>query len=1106
MYYVTTTASSQGCPSTHQQYCKTLSYYCSLAPDQWSPNTTLIFLPGVHDCGTRNFKVKGVNQLLLSGQSTMNESSVIKCNQMVFNNISSLFIANLRLKLALESSITSNYYALRLEGITHTILLENISVSNVIGNVILVNHSGSIIVNHAFISTGKRECLDIFSYGLSSFGSNSNLNHVNLTNITFDSCNRAVFFYGDSYYINLNNITVLHGGLGFGLASNKNSMNVNGFYAYFLVTGILSVGNGHYITISDVIILNCDSGIGFFHSGGYINATNVFISNTKHIALNIVNCDHVYLSNILVTNTKSYGGLFLSDIKDFVILINITITNNSASGIQAEGRMNLKFSNHPSTISNNNSPGNGGGMWISEGVALFSNTTVLFLNNTAKGVGGAIYSSSVMNSILFYEYKPCTLAVSEDKFKPLFLNNTAGLGGDNIYGGKYCGCCDGVAYSNPFCTFNTNLSSGNIMYFSKALYCFDNKVFKSFHQKPISSLVTSRPLGVCICNEDNAINCSTRSVDRLIYPGQSISLSLATVGVCGGISPGELVTSNSSTTEVVLLNDSQATSRRNCIKFGYKVYSQFSNGSIFLRHATNPGERILSDSSLMVNVTFLPCPVGLTLSSKACQCNNVIESISGTQCSIDWMPHPIRRSGNNWLSYNQQYNCTVAHENCPFDYCNTSAVYLNLTHPDLQCTNGRSGTLCGECQSGLSLTLGSNKCESCNNKYLSLVVAFIVAGIALVVFLLASNLTVSVGSINGLLFYANMIKLNETVLFPNGVSIPVLSQFIAWLNLDLGIQTCFFNGLDGYWKTWLQFVFPVYIWLLIGIIIIGSYYSGRLSRLCGNNSVPVLSTLVLISYNKLLRTITNAMMLATIKCEGDQWSVWSFDGNIKYFHGKHIPLFLVALLFLLIGLIYTVLVFSVQWLQRYSGKCCKSSRDPVVKLKPFLDAYTGPYKDKYRYWTGLQLIVRLLLTTMFSYTTGTVPQYNNYIIVVISSALLFLSRGVYRNNISNLLEYFYFFNLVWLSLINILSNHMGYSYHTTIMLTAVSVGISLFAFVGIILAHILKKYCGSKSSIVKCTRREVNNFQLRQVDVEDEETYSPAEFVINDREPLIFDY
>ena len=1097
MYYVSTTASGQDCPSTHQQYCNPLSYYCSLAPDQWPPNTTLIFLPGVHDCGTRNFKVEGVNQLVLSGQSTMNDSSVIKCNQMVFNNISSLFIANLRLKLELESSILSDYYALSFEGITHTILLENISVSNAIGNVLCVEHSGSIVINDAYI-IGKWGCLDIASYGSSFFGSNSNFNHVNLTNITF-YCYTAGTFDGDSYYITLRNITVLGDGFyGIQLSGSKNSMNVNGFYAYHLHTGILSNGNGHYVTLSDVTILNSNNAIAFLHNGGYINATNVFISNTRYIGLYIKQCNYVYLSKIFVT--KSYGGLYLSGIKDFVILINLTITNNSDSGIRASGRMNLKFSNYPSTISNNNSPGNGGGMWISEGVALFSNTTVSFLNNTAKGVGGAIYSP-VISLLSFYpyneyEHEPCTLASSKDFFKPLFLNNTGGFGGDNVYGGQYFDCCDRVA--------NSDCTAVVIMSFYEVFICSNRNIFQWFQQKPISSLVTSHPLGVCICNEDSAINCSTRSVDRLIYPGQSISLSLATVGACGGISPGELVTSNSSMTEVVLLNVSQATSGRNCIKFGYRLYSQFTNGSILLRHATNPGETRLIGSSLMVNVTFLPCPVGLTLLSKACQCNNVIESINGTQCSIDWMPHPIRRSDNNWLSYNQQYNCTVAHKNCPFDYCNTSAVYLNLTHPDLQCTNGRSGTLCGECQSRLSLTLGSNKCESCNNKYLSLVVAFIVAGIALVVFLLGCNLTVSVGSINGLLFYANMIKLNESALFPNGVSIPVLSQFIAWLNLDLGIQTCFFNGLDGYWKTWLQLVFPVYIWLLIGIIIIGSYYSGRLSRLCGNNSVPVLSTLVLISYNKLLRTITNAMMFATMKCEGDQqWSVWSFDSNIKYFHGKHIPLFLVALIFLLIGLVYTVLVFSAQWLQRYSGKCCKSSRDPVVKLKPFLDAYTGPYKDKYRYWTGLLLIVRLLLTTVFSFTTGTVPQYNNYIIAFISSALLFLSRGVYRNNVLNLLEYFYFFNLVWLSLVNSLSNHMGYSYHTTIMLTAVSVSISLFAFVGIVLSHILKKYCGSKS---KCTRRQGNDFQLHREDVEDEEMYSPAEFVINDREPLIFDY
>ena len=1051
----------------------------------------------MHDCGTRNFKVKGVNQLVLNGQSTMNDSSVIKCNQMVFNNISSISIANLRLMLL---SVTSNLAALILEGITRTILLENISVSNFIGTVIHVERSGSIVINDAYISTFYMFCLNIVSNGSSSFGSNSNLNHVNLTNIKFHNCVIGGAFGGDSYYITLTNITMLRGDVSIQLTGSKNSMNVNGLYAYLSVIGISSLGSGHYVTISDVTILNCEYGIVFRHSGGYINATNVFISNTTDVGLYVENCDHAYLSDILVT--KSNEGLQLNDIKDFVILINLTIANNSNSGIRAEDRMNLKFSNYPSTISNNNSPGNGGGMSISEGVALSSNTTVLFLNNTAKGVGGAIYSSVTNTILTIYDYKPCTLAVFEDNFKPLFLNNTAGLGGDNIYGGHYWGCCDGVAYSNPSC-LDTNLYSGNIMYFSEMLYCIDNKLFKSFHQKPLSSLVTSRPLGVCICNEDNAINCSTRSVDRLIYPGQSISLSLATVGACGGISPGELVTSNSSMTEVVLLNVSQATSGRNCIKFGYKAYSQFSNGSIFLRHAADPGERILHGYSLMVNITFLSCPVGLTLSSKACQCNNVIESINGTQCSIDWMPHPIRRSGNNWLSYNQQYNCTVAHKNCPFDYCNTSAVYLNLIHPDLQCTNGRSGTLCGECQTGLSLTLGSNKCESCNNKYLSLVVAFIVAGIVLVVFLLGCNLTVSVGSINGLLFYANMIKLNETALFPNGVSIPVLNQFIAWLNLDLGIQTCFFNGLDGYWKTWLQFGYSL---TLIATIIVCCKFSSKLSHLFGRNVVSVLSTLIFMAHSKLLLAIRNALMIAIIKCGDRQWYVWSIDGNIDYFSSKHLPLFGFALFMMLIGLVYTLSIFCSQWMMRFCGRHCRSSWDPFYRLKPFIDPYTGPYKDKYRYWTGLLLIERLLVATVFSYTTGTVPQLNSYVIMIIAFTTLFLSRGVYRSKRLNLLEYFYLFNLGLVSVLNALSDHMVFGYYVVITVTGVSVGLSLIAFLGTVIVHI---YIALKGRFNKCfngKRLEEEELHLPEGNVTNEaEMYSPADFVI-EREPLIFEF
>ena len=85
-------------------------------------------------------------------------------------------------------------------------------------------------------------------------------------------------------------------------------------------------------------------------------------------------------------------------------------------------------------------------------------------------------------------------------------------------------------------------------------------------------------------------------------------------------------------------------------------------------------------------------------------------------------------------------------------------------------------------------------------------------------------------------------------------------MFIAWLNLDLGIKTCFYNGMDAYVETWLQFAFPLYIWVLVGLIILGSHYSGRVAQIIfGSNPIAVLATLFLLSYAKLLRTVIAAL-------------------------------------------------------------------------------------------------------------------------------------------------------------------------------------------------------------------------------------------------------
>ena len=934
--------------------------------------------------------------------------------------------------------------------------------------------------------TGARLFLDP-TFKIHASGLSVIQNHDCITIKKIKISNDIIMVYGNGNEISMSDIHIdsYQDTYGVFVTDNKDNImlsdiTINGYAEVYIAR------NGNYLMIKHKL-----QAFQFVmvHNGNNISVINASTTNLSFQS----NGDNITLNNVTITMYSDGCGLvflYNNNPRGRIILTNVTVTGSNC-GIYAYGWSVLYFLDHPSRFINNTSSNNGAGMQISRSIVLISNTEVYFINNTAHGVGGAIY---VDNTILEMEeiIGDCTF----QNFKPVFVNNTALLAGDDVYNGRIFKCT-GVE------TYNA-LQKEKTSPFTQAINC-SNITYLQHFPTPLSVHITSTPIGVCLCN-DNETDCNTRFADIQLYPGQYATLSLVTVGMCGGISPSVLILSNTSTVEVLLDSKGSQVTKRNCKNFTYqlKMATKDRNGTFLIKHkfdSTDNQDR-LDNSYITARVFFLPCPVGLQLLQKVCHCNHVISASS--ECDINWMPHPIRRTGNNWLYYNHDYNCTVAHKYCPFDYCNTSSIYISLDEGDVQCANGRAGILCGRCRSGLSLMLGSNKCEHCSNKYLSLLIAFILAGIVLVAFLLVCNLTVSVGSINGLLFYANIVKLNEVNLFPNSVTVPVLSQFIAWLNLDLGVQTCFFNGLDGYWNTWLQYAFPIYIWLLVGAIIIGSHYSSRVCRLCGNNAVPVLATLILMSYSKLLQMVTKSLMSSTINCEGVIMKVWSVDGNIDYLSTKHIPLFVMAILFLIAGLVYTGLVFTAQWLQRYSGKCFKSSHDPVVKLKPFIDAYTGAYKDKYRYWTGLLLIIRLILTPVFSYTTNTIPIINNYIIAFISAIALHSSTGIYRYKVLNALEVFHFLNLGLLTLLNMLSSNLSLKEDINLIITAVSVGLCFTTFIGSVLAHVYMKFFSKRCHVPFCMKfSKMNNEE--QILLEREETYSPSHVIMR-RESMIFDF
>ena len=89
-----------------------------------------------------------------------------------------------------------------------------------------------------------------------------------------------------------------------------------------------------------------------------------------------------------------------------------------------------------------------------------------------------------------------------------------------------------------------------------------------------------------------------------------------------------------------------------------------------------------------------------------------------------------------------------------------------------------------------------------------------------------------------------------------------------------------------------------------------------------------------------------------------------------------------------------------------------------MKLNPLLDAYQGPYKDNFRFWTGLMLVVRSILLVGFGLNILGDPDINNLLIIVMLSCLVVATgiRGiVYKNTLFHATEMSFILNLIILS-------------------------------------------------------------------------------------------
>ena len=473
------------------------------------------------------------------------------------------------------------------------------------------------------------------------------------------------------------------------------------------------------------------------------------------------------------------------------------------------------------------------------------------------------------------------------------------------------------------------------------------------------SSVSSDPIYVCICDNEGrpqCINSSFINMSKNVYPSEKFALLATIVGADYGMTIGNvyanLFSASSGAAPAPVLEQgyqySQWINTVSCKELTYSIYTEHNTQHsvimyLTMQYTNNP--RHLADqnygkycsyginpecrySPIYINVTILPCPLGFLKSPSRCDCYPpLIEK--GVQCVITNGTGYFIWNNALWISINER-GIIVYTESCPLKHCTITNKMIDLiANPNLQCAFNRAGRLCGGCKKGYSLAIGSSHCIHCpNNNNIALLIFFMIAGVLSVFFISILNLTVTQGMINGLIFYANIVWTSQSILLPlheiNNAAIVFLRAFLAWINLDFGIETCFISELTALVKTWLQFLFPAYIWAIAGIMIITAKYSKTLTKIYGNRAVPLLATLFLLSYMQLMRTVVTIFLFTYLSeiPTGSTLVVWSVDGELDYFGVEHTFLLVAAIaVVIFLWLPYTLSLLFLQQLQKVSNSC-----------------------------------------------------------------------------------------------------------------------------------------------------------------------------------------
>ena len=816
--------------------------------------------------------------------------------------------------------------------------------------------------------------------------------------------------------------------------TNFNDALLSPFERKYFKSGAIYIG----VKMNDIVNMNmllkdiiCSNRVATY-TGVCIFAEMLGIYKTGSVSVNLESVDAI---NNTLSSIFSYAGMFA--FRRVNCYINgtkekpSTFSNNFGVLIDATDS-NIYLSGYILFEDNKGISGAAIKMKYDSRLHFMNGLTANFTNNQAV-LGGAIYAD--VNN----KQEECAFYFQSNDIKLFFNNNIATEAGNDIY-----------AFPIYNCRFDDS-SNSHTPY--QALSFYEHMFHLHDHPGNGVLSISTKPTKLLLNNT------MTSNGDIYTYPGQMVSLNLSALD--------ELNRFVYSNVKVDIIPEKRDFISHLWLSYEDKVHiiqeSRYMNYThiSFTVHTTTVhsqslhGKLILSlpdyPEAVYSEVHIHPCPLGFILDNITtgdCVCSPVLYAFAEDNsipmtCSIQTQTFTRSSITVSWaglIEMEDGINIFGISRSCPLGKCvgnsvlNTNFKSTGKTGHDTffvthqikngkfdrtpLCINHREGTLCGKCKDGLSAVFGSQKCMRCSNKWIWTVLVQVALGPIVIYLLYVLRLTLTAGTLNGIIFYAqaangglmDLLSLHSGVNFVLTTAAKLSIGFLSVLNLNLGLPLCFYDGMTELWKTGLSLLFPIYLLTIVVVLIILSRYSTWLSNRISHSSVQVLVTVVHLSFSKLLIAIIDVFTPARIYTDSGYIDVWYWDGTVRYLSPEHRNLVIYASLIVFPLVIpYITLLLLAKPLRR----CSLANK----YLRPVLEAIHAPYKEGKKYWFVLRLVLVIILYIIYAVYRGK----NDFkIFLAASPILMFFVIGQayvkpFKNDFVNIMDIWLMFNIAFLS-------------------------------------------------------------------------------------------